>query len=595
MTNDEKIPGAAEPPDPAPAPPPSLPSPPTSPPQVSPARKKKRPRRARPRPVTEADRTEILRLSREVKLGTRQIASRLGLTRKQVRSVVEAARPAISESASTAAPKTPEIPETPEASDEEKSLLDPFRAAIAERVDQRLTVTRILREITAEGYRGGRTILADYVRTLRPKRTPRRKQPKHRFETAPGLELQADFGTYVVEIGGVPTVVHAFLCELGYSRMASVDVFRDQRQSTVFEALEGAGRDFDGFTSKVVLDNITSIVLGRTEVEPGKREPILHPNAIQFQEHHGFHFVPCRPYHPDRKGKDENLVGFFERDFIRGARFETWEELRRRAREWCTQIANPRRHGTTGRVPQEVWRDEEHALLIRLPSAPFSVHRAEPRAVAPDATLSIGGTLYSVPASLANSVVTVRLHAHHFEVVDAAGAVVMARSYVDPKDKGKFQLDPAHYASLPRSGRRQRGRTKRLDETFRTRFPSLGPLVDGITKRMKTLAHVHLATLLRLASRYDAATFLAAATRVQEAGRFDARAVERLLEREQPLPEEPVAPLGGAGAVLLAEVEEGSLDRFDALDNRVAPPPARENPPEHEPEPPLDGDADHGA
>jgi transposase len=545
--------------------------------------------------VTEADRTEILRLSLEVELGTRQIAQRLDLTRKQVRTVVEAGRPVTSEEATK-----PEVPPAPGAAPgTESSLLDPFRAAIAERVEHRLTVTRICREITADGYRGARTILADYVRTLRAVRVPGRKQPKRRFETGPGLESQCDFGTYVVEIGGIPTVVQAFLCELACSRKASVDVFRDQRQSTVFEGLEGAGRDFEGFTKKVVLDNITSIVLGRTEVEPGKRKPILHPNAILFAEHHGFEFAPCRPRHPDRKGKDENLVGYFERDFIRGARFASWEDLRRRAREWCAQIANKRRHGTTGRVPDEAWREEERALLIRLPSSPFSVHRVEPRAVAPDATLSIGGTLYSVPTALSNTIVTVRLHAHHFEVVDEAGKVAMARSYVDPKDKGKLQLDPAHYAALPRTGRRERGRSKRLDETFRTRFPSLGPLVDGITKRMKTLAHVQLAALLRLAGRYDHATFLAAATRVQEAGRFDALAVQRLLEREQPLPDDPVPPLGGAGAVLLAEVEEGSLDRYDALDSRDAspPPPPPAGPDEPDAPPPSASDeeeAGHG-
>ena len=541
--------------------------------------------------MTEADRTEILRLSLEVKLGTRQIASRLDLSRKQVRSVVEAARTAASEAAPT--PEAVQTPVVSETAGTESSLLDPFRAAIAERVEHRLTVTRICREITADGYRGGRTILADYVRTLRAVRVPRRKQPKRRFETGPGLELQCDFGTYVVEIGGVPTVVQAFLCELACSRKASVDVFRDQRQSTVFEGLEGAGRDFEGFTKKVVLDNIASIVLGRTEVEPGKRKPILHPNAILFAEHHGFEFDPCRPYHPDRKGKDENLVGYFERDFIRGARFASWEDLRRRAREWCAKIANQRVHGTTGRVPDEAWREEERALLIGLPSSPFSVHRVEPRAVAPDATLSIGGTLYSVPTALSNTTVTVRLHAHHFEVVDAAGQIAMARSYVDPKDKGKLQLDPAHYASLPRSGRRERGRAKRLDETVRARFPSLGPLVDGITRRMKTLAHVQLAALLRLAGRYDAAAFLAAATRVQEAGRFDALAVQRLLEREQPLALDPVPPLGGAGAVLLAEVEEGSLDRFDALDRRDASRPLPAEP--DAPPSASDEEASHGA
>jgi hypothetical protein len=149
----------------------------------------------------------------------------------------------------------------------------------------------------------------------------------------------------------------------------------------------------------------------------------------------------------------------------------------------------------------------------------------------------------------------------------------MTRGYVDPRDKGKLQLDPTHYASLSRRSR-ERGRARRLDESFRARFPTLGPLADGIARRMKTLAHVHLAALLRLADAYGVEAFLAVATRVQEAKRYDALAVRRLLEREHPLADgvvPPLAVLGGAGAVLLDDVDEGSLDRFDQLDGDAGP------------------------
>src|SRR5690606_14458511 len=119
-------------------------------------------------------------------------------------------------------------------------LLDPYRALVAEKVADGLTISRILREISADGYAGGRTILAEYVGTLRAKVLPRRKRPKRRFETPPAREMQVDFGTYRVEIGSVPTTVHAFLCELAHSRLAWVDVYRNQRQASVFEGLDGA-------------------------------------------------------------------------------------------------------------------------------------------------------------------------------------------------------------------------------------------------------------------------------------------------------------------------------------------------------------------
>jgi transposase len=530
------------------------------PPPLPPARTKKKGRSKKSRPVTEEDRQEILRLARETPLGQREIAKHVGLTRRQVRRVVEASRPAL--------PSEPAAkPQESQATND--SLLVPYKLAIEERVKKGLTASRILREIRTEGYQGGRTILAEAVRELRAKiRVPRRKLPKRRFETLPGQETQIDFGTYTVPIGGVPTIVQAFVCELAHSRKASIDVFRDQRQATVFEGLDSAFSDFEGVSEFVVPDNMTTIVLGRTEVAPGKREPILHPNAIAYAQHYDFKWRPCEYYHPDRKGKDESVVGFFERDCIRGSSFESWEELRRHVRDWVSK-ANKRKHGTTGLVPDEVWRTTERELLARLPAERFSVHHKEPRAVGPDATLSIGGTLYTVPCELANTVVTVRLFAHRFEVVDPAGKVAFSRGYVDPRDKGKLQLDPTHYASLPkRRGQQGHGKRKRLDETVRVRFPELGALVDGIARRMKTLAPVHYGRLLRLAGRYGDKAFLAAALRVQEAKRHDALAVQRVLEREHPLPDEaPLALLGGAGAVLLADVDEGSLDGYGRLDD----------------------------
>jgi hypothetical protein len=50
------------------------------------------------------------------------------------------------------------------------------------------------------------------------------------------------------------------------------------------------------------------------------------------------------------------------------------------------------------------------------------------------------------------------------------------------------------------------------------------------------------------------------------------RAVQRILERHCPLPDEPsVAPLGGVGSLLISEVDSGSLDDYGALDSQPRP------------------------
>jgi hypothetical protein len=91
---------------------------------------------------------------------------------------------------------------------------------------------------------------------------------------------------------------------------------------------------------------------------------------------------------------------------------------------------------------------------------------------------------------------------------------------------------------------------------------------------MKSLAPVHVRALLRLSERYGEDAFSQAVTRAQEYRRFDAHAVERILERYAiPLDDGPLAPLGGVGAVLLGDVDTGSLDSYAHLDSE---PPARD-------------------
>jgi hypothetical protein len=172
---------------------------------------------------------------------------------------------------------------------------------------------------------------------------------------------------------------------------------------------------------------------------------------------------------------------------------------------------------------------------------------------------------------LANRSVAVRLYAEHFDVLDRAGNVAFSRPYVEDRDKGKLQIDPSHYAALPRREPHSAG--TRIDQAFLQRFPSLTGLVEGIALRMKTLSPVHLRALWRLADLYGQKAFLRAASRAQQYRRFNAEAVRRILERDHPLPAAPpVTPLSEAARTLalLTEVEPYSLTSYGHLDLAAA-------------------------
>jgi len=105
----------------------------------------------------------------------RQIAAELGIARNTVRTYLRA----------EGVPKAKRRPKR-------GSRLDPFASHIDERLAAGVTnCVVLLRELRAQGYAGGYTILKDYVH---PRRRPRQPQATVRFETEPGHQAQVDFG-----------------------------------------------------------------------------------------------------------------------------------------------------------------------------------------------------------------------------------------------------------------------------------------------------------------------------------------------------------------------------------------------------------------
>jgi transposase len=449
--------------------------------------------------------------------------------------------------------------------------LEPFHQSIRNKVNSGLTTTRILREIRELGYTGGRSILAEYVQKLRASASPEpAKKAKRRFETPLAREMQIDWSPFRVQIAGVTRIVYAFGCLLTASRKLWVHFYRTERQSTLLEALASAFEYFHGAALRLVLDNMATAVLGRWGPNG---QAVWHPRFLDFARHYGFQPFACAPGDPDRKGKKEKSFRLLGDDFLKGSTFASLEELNARALVWLDQtpeVGNQRVHGTTRQIPNHAYLSERE-LLIQLPDKRFPVFEQSVRLVDQDCTISVEGTTYTVPSSLASRSVAVHLFAEHFEVLDSHHRLQYSRRYAPEADKGKLIIDPTHYATLSR-GRQGSAHRQRLDEAFLTRFPALAPFVQGLRLRMKNLTPVHIRALLRLAESYGEEAFLAAVSRAQQYRRFDTRAVQRILERHCPLPDDPsVAPLGGVGSMLIHEVDSGSLDDYGELDSQPRP------------------------
>lgn len=503
--------------------------------------------------VPQETQNEILRLHQFY--GSREIALRVRRSRKIVRRI-------LSEHGCLPPPQPRAMP----------GKLDAFRGSIEEKVAKGLTVSRILREIRQLGYSGARSILAEYVRTVQARLALRpRKAVKRRFETRPGEEMQIDWSPFRVPIAGVPVTVHVLAVLLCASRKLWAYAYRDERQPTLLEGLSCAFQYFEGCCLRGVFDNMATAVLAHYGAD-GK--VIWHPRFLEFSTHYGFHPFACAIDDPDRKGKKEKSFRLLWDDFLKGSQFDSLQDLNRQLAIWLDEtplVGNQRIHGTTRLVPNQQWLAEKQ-FLIQLPDKRFPVYQQSVRVVDQDSTLSIDGTRYVVPSSVASRSVAVRLFAEHFEVLDAHHRVVFSRRYAPETDKGKLIIEATLYETDKRRPRTSGG-GHRLQEAFLKRFPTLTPLVSGLQLRLKSLAPIHIRALLRLAESYGEQAFVAAATRAQEYRRFDARAVERILERYYPLLEDqPIPPLGGLGPALLGEVESGSLDDYSRLDRSPGSP-----------------------
>ncbi len=86
------------------------------------------------------------------------------------------------------------------------------------------------------------------------------KRATVRFETAPGHQMQIDFGDTKVWIGDERVRIHLFVGTLGYSRRMHARASLRERQADWFEGMEGAFLRFGGVPAEVLIDNAKALV-----------------------------------------------------------------------------------------------------------------------------------------------------------------------------------------------------------------------------------------------------------------------------------------------------------------------------------------------
>ncbi len=314
------------------------------------------------------------------------------------------------------------------------SQLDIYKSQIIEFIEQNLTGTRIHEELLLLGSTVSYSLVKKYIAQIK----------KHvdvciRFNTAPGEEAQVDFGY----VGLTPDSVGkrkktwVFNMRLSYSRLDYYECVFDQKVETFIQCHINAFNFFGGLPKRIKIDNLKAAIL-----EANFYEPVYQNLYKQFADYCGFQPLPCRVRKPQEKGKVESGIKYIKNNFFLGRKFTTEAELKQKFNNWLINKCNARLHGTTRKIPQEMFDSEEVHHLIKLPDQEFRIGQVGQRTVYHDCHVYINYNYYSVPFEYVGRVVDIELNQKLVKIC-LNGSVIAVHEV--NTGKGQFITVESHY------------------------------------------------------------------------------------------------------------------------------------------------------
>lgn len=263
-----------------------------------------------------------------------------------------------------------------------------------------------------------------------------------RVETAPGAQLQIDFGEKRVVIAGTAVRVFLLVAVLSYSRRLFVKAFLNERQDDWREGVAAAFAHFGGVTTTILGDNARALVLGRDRATATVH---FHPAYLAFCRDWGVQPRACAPYRARTKGKTESGVKYVKRNALAGLTFESFSALEQHLTVWMAE-ADLRVHGTTHEAPLDRFVRDEQAALRPLPARPLPRREQRlRRRVAHDAFVDVETVRYSVPYHLVREHVDVAVGDDVVQIFHGTTLVATHRRVREPYAR---VLEPAHVAGL---------------------------------------------------------------------------------------------------------------------------------------------------
>lgn len=433
-----------------------------------------------------------------------------GLSKKQISEELRVSRNTVLKAC--ASEKVPEK-KKPE---KKVSKLEQYKPRINELLREYpdLSVVRIYEELGKIGYVGKQTILKQYIRKIRPEK----KEAFLRIETESGEQGQVDWGDFgVMKFGEFERRLSCFVMVLSYSRLMYLEWCLSSRLEDFIRGHINAFRYFNGTPTKLLYDNLKSVVLYRY----GK---YIHfnPKFMRFAGSFPFSVRLCGKAKGNEKGKVESGIKYVRNNFFAGRSFRDFDDLTSQSWGWLENTANKRIHGTTHELPAERYLREKDKLRS-LPQSEYESDIIEPVRSSKDCRVRFDSNFYSVP------------YYHILKSLVAKASLSEVKIYNREKliathlrcyEKYKVIEDPAHVRGLWEI-KHNAAEDKRKDE-----FLSLGDPAEkyfsGLTLAVSNVS-VHIQKILALRHKYGKTAVLGAMEKALQYGAYGGDYIENII------------------------------------------------------------------
>lgn len=306
-------------------------------------------------------------------------------------------------------------------------MIDPFLAKLEEWVDRsdgKIRADVAFKKLRSLGFEGSDRTVRREMKTVKENFRRGRRRVYRPWIPEPGMWAQWDWGTGPMVAG---RQTQLFCAWLAWARKRVVLPTWDKTLPTLISCLDQAMRRFGGAPTYWLTDNERTVTT--THVA---QIPVRHPTIVAAGAHYGVTITTCVPADPESKGGAEATVRIAKADLVPTETnllpaYASFAELVEACERFMADV-NARPHRVTRRAPDEMLAEEQQHLH-RLPEVGYTAVFGETRKVGWSATISYGGVTYSVPHTLCEQTVWVRVDGDEIVVthLSGRGAVEVAR------------------------------------------------------------------------------------------------------------------------------------------------------------------------